>query len=38
MNEFGKSESVSKIFVESAKRTTGANPGRLPAKLTFNIK
>lgn len=38
MNDFGKSEGVSKIVVEGAKRTTGANPGRLPAKLIFDIK
>lgn len=37
MNEFGKQQGVSKVVVEGAKRTTGANPGRLPAKLIFDI-
>ena len=36
--KFGKSENVSKIVAEGARRTTGANPGRLSAKLIFNIK
>ena len=38
INEFGKSKGVSRVVVEGAKRTTGANPGRLPAKLVFEIK
>jgi len=37
MSEFGRSQGVSKVVVEGAKRTTGANPGRLPTKLTFNV-
>ena len=37
LTEFGKEQGVTKIVVEGAKRTTGANPGRLPAKLVFDI-
>jgi hypothetical protein len=38
INNFGRDQGVSKVIVEGAKRTTGANPGRLPARLVFDIK
>ncbi|MEJ5996014.1 RHS repeat-associated core domain-containing protein [Pedobacter sp. Du54] len=34
---FGKSQGVEKVIIQGAKRTTGANPGKVPSPLTFNI-
>lgn len=36
--EFGRQQGVNKIIIEGAKRTTGANPGKIPSKLTFNVE
>ena len=38
INQFGKQQGVKEVIIEGAKRTTGANPGRLPAALRFIIK
>jgi hypothetical protein len=38
INQFGKQQGVKEVVIEGAKRTTGANPGRLPAALKFIIK
>lgn len=38
INDFGKSQGVDKVIIEGAKRTTGANPGKMPSKLEFDIK
>lgn len=38
INQFGKQQGVKEVIIEGAKRTTGANPGRLPAALKFIIK
>jgi hypothetical protein len=38
INQFGKQQGVKEVIIEGAKRTTGANPGRLPAVLKFMIK
>jgi RHS repeat-associated protein len=37
ITDFGKQQGVSKVIIEGAKRTTGANPGRIPSQLIFNI-
>jgi hypothetical protein len=37
INEFGKQQGVKQVIIEGAKRTTGANPGRIPSSLIFNI-
>ena len=38
INQFGRQQGVKEIIIEGAKRSTGANPGRLPAVLKFIIK
>jgi hypothetical protein len=38
ITDFGKQQGVSKVIIKGATRTTGANPGRIPAELIFNIK
>ena len=37
MNAFGKAQDVTKIIIQGAPRTTGANPGKITT-LTFEIK
>lgn len=38
INQFDKQQGVKEVIIEGAKRTTGANPGRLPAVLKLIIK
>ena len=38
INQFGKQQGVKEVIIEGAKRTTGANKGRIPEALKFIIK
>jgi len=30
-------QGVQKVIIEGAKRTTGANPGKVPSQMIFNV-
>ena len=38
INDFGKQQGVNKVIIEGTKRTTGANPGKVPSPIEFLIK
>lgn len=37
IKDFGAQQGVQKVIIEGAKRTTGANPGKVPSQMIFNI-
>jgi hypothetical protein len=37
ITDFGKQQGATEIIIQGAKRTTGANPGKVPSQLTFKI-
>ncbi|HEY9008473.1 MAG TPA: DUF6443 domain-containing protein [Ohtaekwangia sp.] len=37
ITDFGRQQGVSQVIIQGAKRTTGANPGKIPSQLIFKI-
>jgi len=37
VTDFGRQQGVNQVIIQGAKRTTGANPGKVPSQLTFKI-
>lgn len=38
IKDFGRQKGVYQVIIKRAKRTTGANPGRIPSHLIFKIE
>ena len=38
ITDFGRQQGVNQVIIQGAKRTTGANPGKIPSQLIFKIK
>ena len=38
ITDFGKQQGVNQVIIQGAKRTTGANPGKIHSLLIFKIK
>jgi RHS repeat-associated protein len=37
VTDFGRQQGVNQVIIQGAKRTTGANPGKIPSQLIFKI-
>lgn len=37
ITDFGRQQGVNQVIIQGAKRTTGANPGKIPSQLIFKI-